>query len=366
MLRGLAVAIALVWAGGVSAQPVSGLYVGAGLGLNQQEVARSNDFPNGLDSRLGGAGVVSVGWGFWRGVRVEIEASFRGDPVAASPYRGVARTGWVGTSAGMANLLYEFDLRGWGIPVQPYVGVGVGYAGRHSRFQESFSYPTLAFVNGNLVSATATNASRANGTGGSLAYQAIGGMAWPVAAVPGLAVTAEYRYLRTEEAPISSSYRYTSPSYQFAGRFTQDFGSAHHSALIGLRYNFGVVRPAVVATVPAQIPHIVDRLFLIFFDWNSTTLTDRARQIIGEAASPGMMRGITRLDVSGHADRSGTPEFNQRLSQRRAEAVGAALMSQGVARETIIIRGFGESRPLVPTADGAREPQNRRVEIVHR
>ena len=58
--------------------------------------------------------------------------------------------------------------------------------------------------------------------------------------------------------------------------------------------------------------------------------------------------------------------LRQRLSQRRAEVVAAELVRQGVSRDEIGVTAFGESRPLVPTADGAREPQNRRVEIVLR
>ena len=70
--------------------------------------------------------------------------------------------------------------------------------------------------------------------------------------------------------------------------------------------------------------------------------------------------------MAGHADRSGTPQYNQRLSQRRADAVAAELVRRGVPRNAMAIQAFGESRPLVPTADGVREPQNRRVEIVLR
>jgi outer membrane protein OmpA-like peptidoglycan-associated protein len=74
----------------------------------------------------------------------------------------------------------------------------------------------------------------------------------------------------------------------------------------------------------------------------------------------------TRIEVAGHADRSGSPQYNQRLSQRRADAVAAELSRQGIARSNISVQAFGESRPLVATADGVREPQNRRVEIVLR
>lgn len=56
--------------------------------------------------------------------------------------------------------------------------------------------------------------------------------------------------------------------------------------------------------------------------------------------------------------------YNQALSVRRAEAVAAELVRDGVPSAVISIRGFGETRLLTPTGPGVREPQNRRVEIV--
>jgi outer membrane protein OmpA-like peptidoglycan-associated protein len=142
----------------------------------------------------------------------------------------------------------------------------------------------------------------------------------------------------------------------------------NHSALLGVRYNFGAPRPApVVAAQPAPPPpREIARTYLVFFDWDRADLTDRARQIIAQAATNSRTAGVTRVEVAGHADRSGTPQYNQRLSQRRAEVVAAELVRQGVNRGDIGVTAFGESRPLVPTADGVREPQNRRVEIVLR
>jgi outer membrane protein OmpA-like peptidoglycan-associated protein len=70
--------------------------------------------------------------------------------------------------------------------------------------------------------------------------------------------------------------------------------------------------------------------------------------------------------VEGHADRSGPESYNLALSQRRAEAVAAALRARGVPGDAMSLQAFGETRPRVPTADGVREPQNRRVEILFR
>ena len=101
----------------------------------------------------------------------------------------------------------------------------------------------------------------------------------------------------------------------------------------------------------------------MFFDWDQATLTDRARQIVAEAAQASPHVATTRIEVNGYTDRSGTPQYDQRLSVRRAEAVAAELTRLGVPRTAIDIHGFGETHPLVQTAAGVREPQHRRVEI---
>ena len=69
--------------------------------------------------------------------------------------------------------------------------------------------------------------------------------------------------------------------------------------------------------------------------------------------------------VAGYADRSGGDRYNQGLSERRATAVRGYLVSRGIEDGTISTQGFGETNPRVPTADGVREPQNRRVEILY-
>ena len=90
----------------------------------------------------------------------------------------------------------------------------------------------------------------------------------------------------------------------------------------------------------------------MFFDWDKSDLTPKATQIIAEAASDSKTAGVTTLSVSGYTDTSGTPNYNQGLSERRAKAVAGQLVTDG------------ETHLLVPTGPGVREPQNRRVEIV--
>ncbi len=108
------------------------------------------------------------------------------------------------------------------------------------------------------------------------------------------------------------------------------------------------------------------RTYLVFFDWDRADLTARARQIIAEAAQTSTRVSSTRIEVNGYTDSSGTARYNQGLSVRRAETVQAELVRDGVPRNAITVQGYGDSRQLVSTAQGVREPQNRRVEIVLR
>jgi len=136
-----------------------------------------------------------------------------------------------------------------------------------------------------------------------------------------------------------------------------------------VRYNFRPKPPlppappevAAAAPPPAVVP---TRTYLVFFDWDRADLSARARQIVASAAAASTHVQTTRIEVNGYTDLSGTPAYNQKLSVRRAEMVQSELVRDGVAPGAISIHGYGESDPLVPTAQGVREPQNRRVEII--
>ena len=103
----------------------------------------------------------------------------------------------------------------------------------------------------------------------------------------------------------------------------------------------------------------------MFFDWDKASLTDRARQIVSEAASNSTRVQYTRIEVNGYTDTSGTPRYNQGLSQRRADAVKAYMSSRSIPDGVITTSAFGETNLRVQTADGVREVQNRRVEVTY-
>lgn len=129
------------------------------------------------------------------------------------------------------------------------------------------------------------------------------------------------------------------------------------------RRAYDTVRDRTVYCVEAGIV-IVAPSFTVFFDWDKADLSARARDTIGQAAAAYKSKGGARVTASGYTDTSGPPHYNMALSLRRANAVKNALVHDGVRPEDIAVVGLGETSPPVPTADGVREAQNRRVEIV--
>ena len=101
----------------------------------------------------------------------------------------------------------------------------------------------------------------------------------------------------------------------------------------------------------------------LFFDFNDAKLPTEARMVIPEIAEAIRGAGYPVVTVIGHTDAVGSSVYNLALSERRAQSVKRALVAAGIPAEKIVVRAEGKSDPLVKAADGAREPQNRRVEI---
>jgi iron complex outermembrane receptor protein len=122
--------------------------------------------------------------------------------------------------------------------------------------------------------------------------------------------------------------------------------------------------PAAYVPPPIQAP-AAPKSYLVFFDFNKSDLTPQAREIVDTAAKNAAAAKVTQLTVTGHTDTVGSDAYNMRLSRRRAESVAAQLEKDGVPASEIAIVAKGKRDLLVPTADGVREPQNRRVQIVY-
>ena len=109
----------------------------------------------------------------------------------------------------------------------------------------------------------------------------------------------------------------------------------------------------------------------VLFEFNSARLTADAREKVFDIASVLQKQANDRrIAVEGHTDSIGSESYNQALSQRRAQAVVAALSSEGVRGSRLSAHGFGERYPVAPNthADGTDDPngraKNRRVEVI--
>jgi len=104
--------------------------------------------------------------------------------------------------------------------------------------------------------------------------------------------------------------------------------------------------------------------YVVFFDMGRSAVGAGGLATIREAAAAAQKPGVKAIEVTGHTDRAGTDRVNEALSLRRARAVRDLLVKQGVSAAIISVRGLGETKPFMATEDGARAPENRRVEIV--
>lgn len=122
--------------------------------------------------------------------------------------------------------------------------------------------------------------------------------------------------------------------------------------------------PAVAAPEPPPAPGCtVEPTVSVFFDWDVDTPPAEAQTTIQQVVANRASCGWSRLSVTGHADASGSDAYNVGISTRRANNIAAMLEAAGVAATDLVVTGKGESELKIQTADGVREPMNRRVEI---
>lgn len=305
------------------------------------------DLEDDITSMLG------VGYRTSIGLRPELEIAVRNNDVERARNFGTTGNGSYTMYSGMFNVVYEFLPRGrW----NPYVGIGAGVA----RADVTVNGTGLAINDRDTV----------------LALQGLAGVGYRYSNE--LEFFADYRYFTTEDLDLNASQGPTTQT-------ESDYQS--HALMVGLRFALGTPKkqapaaraapkPVVkkqpvekakpkpkVAAAPPQPPKI-NRDYLVFFDWDQAFITPTAAEILREAAQNAARGKVTRIEATGHADTSGSKTYNMRLSERRAIAVREALIARGVPASEIKIFWKGESDPLVPTKDGVREPQNRRVQII--
>jgi OOP family OmpA-OmpF porin len=388
----------LLWTvhpGAARSQPIQGFYIDAGAGPRIPFSTRTTSYEPGvggafnLNQGTGYDAQLSFGYALGNGWRFELEGTLgRGGIRSASgtPFPA-ASSGSVQNHGVMVNAVFDLDVRS---PyVYPYLGLGVGYQSTHLD----------GFVD---TRADRPGAFSASGTTGAFAAQLIAGISVPIPNMPGLSLTVDYRLmdilgggrfngvstigLAPGSAPVAGSIN-------FHNQF-------EHAAMFGVRYAFNTPPPSGVASADASAPRAEVRSYEVAFDPRATTLTGRGEAIVRDAARTSRRQGTTTIAVTsggasegslggrpgdnpggdsvgragpGNASREisdgvsqgipGVASERQALSARRANTIVAALVADGVPRDTISIQAI-DGDTIVST--GPRIAPDRQVEIVTR
>ena len=344
--------VSLIALSAQAAEP-EGWYVGANGGLNWNQTLKTDLRPtaagagagtfNKVKEHEGWGGGAEVGYNWGNNIRTEIEGAYSQNETKDE--FGRQSSGRTDAWRGYVNAFYDFDLTQYNIalPIVPYLGAGLGAV----NWGQQATYPQ-----------SLPNTPRISGNGTAFSYQAIAGIAYNID--DNWAATVDYRHIETPTLEFGANR----PRY-----ITNDLTS--NQIMLGVRYTFAQPAPAPMAakTAPGANPKTATapaaNSYLVFFDFNKYNLTMDAKKIVDNAA--GAAKGntaVTKINVTGHTDTVGSDAYNLKLSRRRADSVKAELVKQGVAANEIVEYAKGKRDPLVPTGDGVREPQNRRVEIV--
>ena len=135
------------------------------------------------------------------------------------------------------------------------------------------------------------------------------------------------------------------------------------SAILGIAFVLAACDQAAqeTATPPAPPP---TKAWMVFFDTNSSKLSQQGSATVSEAAGVAKSIPNAKVTVTGYTDTDGSPAYNQALSVRRANAVKAELVHDGIDATAITVTGVGEQSLLVQTPNQTKQEKNRRVQIV--
>jgi OOP family OmpA-OmpF porin len=119
----------------------------------------------------------------------------------------------------------------------------------------------------------------------------------------------------------------------------------------------------IPVSAPAPAPAPAAAHFAVYFDFDSWTLKAEQLKVLDDVISTARSGGQSNITIVGHTDTSGSSEYNQALSVKRANVVVEALVQMGARRAALHASGVGETDLAVETGDGVKEPRNRRTVI---
>jgi outer membrane protein OmpA-like peptidoglycan-associated protein len=329
-----------------------------------------------FDSGFNAGARGGIQWGPWR---LEEEYSYRHNGLSNFTFTGVSGgnfttsggngQGQTNSHALMTNVIYDFTL-GW--PVTPHIGAGIGAVDvitsasvGHFTLNNPIGAPIVPATPLSVAPQT-FGGTLIHGSGWRFGYQAIAGFRYDFS--PAIAFDLDYRYLGTTDQTLTNSARFPFPGGT-AGtnccantRFTSSYHAQNIVASVTMKFGAPPAPPPPLP--PAPPPPPAQKMFLVFFDWDKYNITPEGERIIELAAQQYKAGGSVKLQVTGFTDTTGSAAYNQRLSERRANAVATRLVALGVARSDMAVSGRGMNDLRVPTPPGVREPQNRRVEIL--
>jgi len=330
-----------------------GFYIGVGGGINFTHGSdiNGNGFSSDFDRNPGFVGTGTLGYKYSNGFRNELELGYRGNDV--DKIANATANGKTHAYSAMVNLLFDLDITDTNFDT--YIGGGAGGA--------LIRQSKVGAVQGTTL----------DDSDFTFAYQGIAGIS----------------YALSDMADVYLNYQYfhaADPNFKTESNVKVDSGYETSTILLGLKVNLSdnapqraprpsdmvstaydpvTVNDGFVSPTPASVAAPVSRTYIVFFDLDDTRVTPDARAILAQAAHDAEAGQAVSIQVVGHADTSGSDDYNYALSQRRADAVVSELANMGVNRGAMDAMARGESDLLVPTADGVKEAQNRRVEVTY-
>jgi outer membrane protein OmpA-like peptidoglycan-associated protein len=369
-------AILLAGAAAVIAMPAQAregqFYVGidGGVSLKDQvdvDVANTDPQTNGAfaDTKTGIDADVVVGYDFGT-FRLEAEGGYKRNSydgltvlnaailpngVTVPPGTRVQNSEDLSIWSGMVNGLVEF---GKDDGVQVFAGGGLGFA--------NVDLPVEVAGVGTVIDDSTTD----------FAWQLLGGL----------------RVALSDRVDLGLKYRYfvvNDFGFEAANGVPIEADYTAHSVLASLVYNFGGKQapppappappppapppppppPPPAPPPPPPKPVCNTGPYIVFFDFDRSDITAEAATILDNAITAYANCGMARVMLAGHTDTAGSARYNIGLAERRNASVRSYITARGIPDARITAEAFGESQPRVPTADGVREAQNRRVEVTY-